>query len=249
MPHPRFLRIVLILMVLALPRGTPLVAQPFVLDDAGIVGVGACQLEAFWVSQESEILPACALWLPIEITPGFSWGPEKGEFRHLFGVKFLLRDPDQFRLGLSLVAGGHRDSDRSNGEDAMHAYFPITLTIERNDRPLLLHVNVGQAWSRPFDPGASLGGWERSSLLGIRADWPLTSGILGILEFLHNSPSGWESRWGLRVTVIEERLALDWVWGLLLNSAEDRISLGAGFAWTPKGFLSFTPDFSSRRLP
>jgi len=131
-------------------------AQQFIVDDAGTVGAGACQVEG-WVGQRNSwLLPACQLSRGPGVTLGIGAQAREeggGDAAWVLQAKIPVRDPEHHAWGWGVVAGlGGDPLAQVTGRrpESVFAYLPLSVP----SRAGLLHLNLGAS----LEPGRSGGG-------------------------------------------------------------------------------------------
>jgi hypothetical protein len=208
-------------------------AQQFIVDDAGTVGAGACQVEG-WVGQRNSwLLPACQLSRWPEVTVGVGGQARDGGGRDAAWVlqaKLPLRDPDEHAWGWGVVAGlGGDPLAQVTGRrpESVFAYIPLSVPSPAG----LLHLNLGWYWERDDDPSISP---THHLAWGVRLDRELTPRLLLIGELASEGRARPEWQGGLRLVVAPEALLLDLSVGASLEPGRSGGGLALGAAWTPQ---------------
>ncbi len=216
-----------------LAAGAAHAGSPMVVDDAGIVAPGSCQLES-WRRQSrpaTEIwaLPACNLGSGLELTAGGAVLTARGaraEREVLVQAKTLLRPLDDGGWGIALAVGGVRHV--GTGTTDMYAYLPATRAFAGD--ALLVHANLG--WLRE---GAS----RRDHLSwGVGSEWRLARRTSLLAETFGQDAGrpSWQA--GVRHWLLPERLQLDATCGNRLGDGAGQRWVAIGLRWLPKPWRS-----------
>jgi len=208
--------------------------QQFVVDDAGVVDSGACQLEGWVGEEEFWILPACSPFPRGEIALG---AVRHSAWAGALQGKVLLRDPEvdpDWRWG---VVAGLSFRPFSGA----YAYLPVTMGAFSED--VVLHVNAGWAYEREAHSDHV---HEHHGLLwGLRTDVDLSRmglpRVALIGELFGLTGEGTEAQAGLRIALREERLFVDLSHGFALRTGDAGLGPQAGISLTPPPFLPRRP--------
>lgn len=210
-------------------------AQQFLVDDAGIVDDGACQLEAWLGETRGFVLPACAPIVRTELTLGFGFVDEPhGDHVHrhtelVAQAKINLIPDDPGVLGLGVVAGvGVGPIGQAVGAafEGLYAYVPATYTLAT--ARARFHGNLGWA----FDIGEE----RHRAIYGLRADVVLHERVTVIGEYFGDGPD-MGVHGGLRVTLIPDLFLIDASYGATVAGELPDIGFTIGFALTPPAFF------------
>ncbi|MFZ5605977.1 MAG: hypothetical protein ACOY4A_01940 [Pseudomonadota bacterium] len=207
--------------------------SPMVVDDAGIVAPGRCQLES-WVRQarpgtEIWALPACNPGDDLELTVGgaaLATREARTERDVLVQAKTMLQPLDGGGWGIALALGGVRHADA--GTIDAYAYVPATRAFA--GEALLVHVNLG--WLRE---GAS----RRDHLSwGVGSEWRLGKRTSLLAETFGQDAGrpSWQA--GVRQWLLPERLQLDATCGNRLGGGAGQRWVAIGLRWLPKPWRS-----------
>lgn len=214
--------------------GTPLAAQQFAVDDAPIVDLHACQLEAWHGERASWIVPACRPAGPVEFTGGVGFvegadGDRETEF--VGQAKIALRELAPGGVGLSVVVGGGMGPGPQLLPDDfsdLFAYAAATLSVAE-DR-IHIHPNLGWLWASEEEDDRHALTW------GLRADLQTLprAALIGELFGENSDPPGWQA--GIRLILLPDRLEVDLSYGDSFERDERGVGFQAGFAWSPPPF-------------
>ncbi|MFN7183634.1 MAG: hypothetical protein ACK4MZ_05525 [Thermomonas haemolytica] len=216
-----------------LAAGAVQAGSPMVVDDAGIVAPGSCQLES-WVRQarsggEAWALPACNLGGDLELTVGGAALSARGARTDgdvLAQAKTMLRPLEGGGWGVALAAGGIRHLEA--GTTDLYAYVPATLSLAGD--ALLVHANLG--WLREGTSRRDHLSW------GVGSEWqlaPRTSLLAETFGQDAGRPS-WQA--GIRQWLRPERLQLDATCGNRLGGGAGQRWVAIGLRWLPKPWRS-----------
>jgi hypothetical protein len=129
--------------------------RPLVTEDAGVLGKGECEIEAFYLNERVSGAPtslgwsgqlACGLGINTQIALGALRGSTAGE--HAYGIAFIgktgLREltDDQVGIALAYEIGGEKIS----GESFKHETTGIRAVVTAPVDKWLFHANLG--WLR-----------------------------------------------------------------------------------------------------
>ncbi len=202
------------------------------VDDAATVGLGACQVEAWWGQAEAWFLPGCQFLPRTEATLGLSHVDAGFGGRGFHGVvegKVILRDSGEDRWGWGLVMGGALPLQEGSAPTSAWAHIPLSLNLQAI--PAAIHLNAG--W-----------GFERENHLdhthdhhglawGVRSDLEVAPRLLLVGELFGLSGDGVEGQAGLSTEVLPARLALDLSWAHRFDTGEGGMGFQVGLTWTP----------------
>ncbi len=186
-----------------------LAAEPYVTDDADIVGPGRCQLEAVWQSsreqQEWRALPACNPTGNLEIGLGRRGiAARTGDHEQFNAVqlKSLWRALEQNSYGLGWAAGVDvRRHPQEQQRRTASFYGSLLLSRSWFDDRLLVHVNAGARRDRDARRYAATG--------SIAAEIELVPRVSAIAETYDDSrsPRGYQA--GLRFMLVPDHVDLN----------------------------------------
>lgn len=227
-------------LLLPLLAGAPAAAQQFVVDDAGVLEPGACQVEA-WVGQSSSWLhPACRVLPRTELLLGLGRvGRDDPATEWMVESKTnLLERPDG--SGVALVAGfglGHRTIGSTPRMSDAWAFVPVTLPPVGN---LQVHVNAGWHYHREEDDHGHGHDHDHdhdhghhSVTWGLRGDLAVAPRLSVIAELYSEDRVQPEFQAGVRGVAMDERLSIDVTWGGHTARGGGGAGWTLGMAWTP----------------
>ncbi len=200
--------------------------QQMTIDDADITTYRSFQIESWYGSYESWLLPAVSPLPFLEISAGTSFNTY-GTFRHnswLFEGKFLSGDLEKKGRALSFVAGTLLQSD-FNSVKNVYAYVPYSFLLF--DSESVLHMNVGVF--SDIDNGK----WDVGALYGIRADVHVYDYIFILSELYTTDFELPGFQIGFRAVIIDELLEVDVTWGRGFEKGIEEPGLNIGVAYTP----------------
>ncbi len=235
-PLPRMRRTISLVGIVATLIAAPTLAeaQQSLVDDAGIVATGACQLEVWGWDSGSWILPACSPVSGLELTLGLildTGGSTSTDHLGVAEVKYLFRDGYAESWGVGIVAGGTFAASGGSFSGGW-VYAPFTLSV--GELPLTLHANLGWAIEREEEGDHHHD--HTGFLWGVNAEVELTPRISGYGELLGVTGDGAGLQMGLAATLIPQRLAVEASYGRHLTESEEGTGFQLGFAWTPPPF-------------
>lgn len=216
-----------------LASGSAQAGSPMVVDDAGIVEPGHCQLET-WVQRarsgtEVWALPACNFGRGVELTVGGATFAARGariDSGVLVQAKTTLRPLDDAGWGLALAVGGVRHVNA--GTTDAYAYVPATLSLAGD--ALLIHANLG--WVRE-------GGSHRDRLSwGLGSEWQWHQRTSLLAETFGQSAGRPSWQVGVRHWLLPQRLQLDATCGDRLGGGAGQRWVAIGLRWLPKPWRS-----------
>lgn len=220
--------------VLSGPHGVAhLAGQQFIVDDAGTVGSGACQVEGWLGARNSWLLPACQFPLGPEVTLviGASRDDSKGrEAAWVLQAKLPVRDPDQHSWGWGVVAGlGGDPLAQVTGRRLRSAFVYLPLSVPT---PLaLIHFNLG--WYSELGDKNAAESRDHHLAWGIRGDRALNSRLVNIGEVAGEGAEWPEWQVGIRLILFPDLLLADLSVGASLEPDRSGSGLALGAAWTP----------------
>ena len=213
-----------LILVLLLPINT-VNAQQMVVDDADITTYRSFQMEAWYGSIDSWVLPAIGPLPFLEITTGAGFN-SKGYFNHgswLFEGKFAPEFLRKNGNAVSLVSGVTINEELS--VNSYYIYVPYTREILDNSS--LFHANVGFQHANDNDS------WENEIFYGIRGDIMITERFFLLAEAFSSNLDLPGFQAGLRIVLIEDLLETDITWGKGLEKGVDEPGFNFGLAFTP----------------
>lgn len=200
-----------LVLLFALLTGPVLAASgPYVVDDSEISEPGECKVDT-WLARADTgdhlgvVSPACTFAaLPI-VELGFTVarGRAGGAYETVIGpkLKVELVPIERFGVGVGFMAATAHGT-ASDGNDAVLAIVPLTVVpIE----PLRVSLNLGWSWDRATH--------RHHSFTGLGGEWQLHPRLAVIAETYGSDNGRWGKQVGLRPTLIENLLDLDFVYG------------------------------------
>lgn len=199
-----------------------LYSQQMVVDDAAVTTYGAFQVESWYGTKESWVLPAVSLMPGYEISFGsiFDTG---NSFKHdtwLIENKYIYLEANRNALGL--VKGVTTNTGWSI--QSIYAYIPYSRLIMENES--ILHLNLGFSLEKENE-------WGYEILYGIRTDLKIFDKYYLLAEMFSadtNKP-GYQA--GLRIVLLDELLELDITGGSDYDDNYDNPFFNFGIAYTP----------------
>ncbi len=200
-------------------------AQQMIVDDAGITIYRSFQIETWYGSIESWLLPATSPLPYLEISAGMSFDTEKS-FKHnswLFEGKYAsdlsFSEHDNFALVAGITA-----SPRFS-VNGFYAYIPYTREILGNDSEL--HVNVGYIYDKTDNPE------NHNIIYGIRSDIRLHDYIFLLSELFTTNLDFPGFQAGLRFILLDDLLIADITYKRGFEKNVKAPGFNIGLAFTP----------------
>ena len=211
-------------------------SRPLVTEDAGIVGAGACQLEAWTEHDRNDVSvtwlnPACNFFENTEIALGVAHERSEGERNTLtrWHVKHVFKELDENSAGYGLIVYSERDRRIHRhllGDTGLTGIVSFPLMGEA----LIAHTNLGVARTNNSDTWKNRGVWAGA------LDWEfLPATRLSAETFgISGSRANWQL--GIRHELVPRRMQVD-------------ASIGSPFGrWSGDrvasiGVIFFTPAF------
>lgn len=199
--------------------------QQMVVDDAEITTHRALQVESWYGSIESWMMPAVGATSFLEVAGGLAFDSRDGLSPDLwmFEAKNVPGDLEADGATYGLVTGIMWDMDREL--DELYAYIPYSRMI-LNDSSVL-HLNAG--W-------AMFGGdeYEHALIYGIRSDFGVHGRVSILSEVFTENFETPSFQAGLRFELFEELLEMDITYGQGFQSGIEEPGFNIGIAFTPE---------------
>ncbi len=199
-------------------------AQQMVVDDAEITTHRSFQIESWYGTIESWMLPAVGVTSYLEVAAGLGFDSDNTFSPDLWMLeaKVVPGDLEDDGSAWGIVTGVMWDMDREM--DELYAYIPYSRMM-LNDSSVL-HLNAG--W-------AMFGGdeTEHALIYGIRADIGLYDRISVLSELFTENVETPSFQAGLRFELIDGLLEMDVTYGQGFQSGIDDPGLNIGLAFTP----------------
>jgi hypothetical protein len=156
----------LVALLLAPACTAALADAPLVSETADVIGADACQIEASFARATAsgapparglDILGSCGVRGHSQAAIGYTHESSDGQTARSLRafVKHTLVAPEAGRTGWGLRAG--LNADRAPGESWRHEGVEVLGLMTREVAPgVLLHANLGHAWSRSTRQGTTL---------------------------------------------------------------------------------------------
>ncbi len=202
-----------------------LFSQQMTVDDAEITTHRSFQIEAWYGTIDSWVLPAITPLSFLEISAGAGFNTEEG-FSHksyLFETKFAPEFSHFENNMFSFVTGLLTNPALST--KSIYAYIPYSREILNNNS--LLHFNIGYSLNKDNS-------WLNEFFYGIRGDIELFQTNIFLLSEVFASNfelPGYQA--GLRFIIIDDLLEIDITYGSGLEKEENSPGLNFGLAFTP----------------
>jgi hypothetical protein len=224
-----YLLIMLLLMLFFSGATSTASGQQMVVDDAGVTEFRAFQLEAWYGTEESWILPAFSPVRGLELAAGAAITED--ETFAVTEAKYMFRAPAKNRAGFGLVAGA---LFAPFGE--FYTYVPVTLPLF--EERVVLHGNAGYMLERfEIDHGDHTHTHEDHFFTwGARADVALAGPVTLLGELFGANDETPDFQVGLRLEILPGLLEMDFTYGNNFSRESSGLGFTAGLAWTPPPF-------------
>lgn len=183
-------------------------AEPFVVDDTGVIARGVCKVEAGRrtnsAGREMWLLPACNLFLDVEV----QWGrtatlPDEDarSSAHVVQVKGAWREIERDGYGLGWLVGSEIRRHPREGERRVREHGALLLASYPvlRDR-LTVHANAGARWDRDEKRGGVMG--------GLQAELEIARRIALLAEIYGSSRTRRGFQAGVRLTLVPDHVDL-----------------------------------------
>ncbi len=202
-------------------------AQQMIIDDAVTTTPHTFQIESWYGTHESWLIPAFGLNSYLEVATGMVFNsPESMSLSGwMLEAKTVNRDMEIGHDALGLVSGIVWGSNMHVQE--MYAYIPYSCHIMKSHS--VLHVNAG--WAMHNEAGSS----EQKHVIayGVRADWGISDNIFILSEVYLENFDLTVFHGGVRLVLIPDLMESDITYGRGLASDMEEPGFSFGVAITP----------------
>lgn len=216
-------------LLLLLPAA--LSAQQFVVDDVEVTPDKAFQIEGWYGSHGSWLLPAMGLMPNLELSTGIGYVQnEVGDFDQSFvlQLKYRLMGKERYGWGMSLISGYGLAPVIQPGRRVFSDLFAYgVLGRELIEDRVVAFANAGWVWISDGDGGQHDFSW------GFRFDTTLHERFVWINEVFSVEEITPQIHSGIRYTLIPDVLEFDVSYGFHTEPDQNGIGFNIGFAWTP----------------